>query len=185
MKKHIVMIVGSLRKQSFNLQLAQKAAELMAERAQVTILEYADLPFMNQDIEFPTPEPVARVRNAVLEADGLWIFTPQYNSSYSGVLKNLLDWLSRPLVQGDLSKGTALSKKKVTLSGAGGRTAAAEARQKLRELLGAMRMNPLPEVETGVSLGPDAFRTNILTLTGENLADLQSQADAFLSFLEE
>ncbi len=185
MKKHIVMIVGSLRKQSFNLQLAQKAAELMAERARVTILEYADLPFMNQDIEFPTPEPVARVRNTVLTSDGLWIFTPQYNSSYSGVLKNLLDWLSRPLVQGDLSKGTALSKKKVTLSGVGGRTAAAEARQKLRELLGAMRMNPLPEVETGISLGPDAFRTNVLTLTEENLSALQSQVDAFLSFLEE
>ena len=44
MKKHIVMIVGSLRKQSFNLQLAQKAAELMEEKAQVTFLEYADLP---------------------------------------------------------------------------------------------------------------------------------------------
>ena len=185
MKKHIVMIVGSLRKQSFNLQLAQKTAKLIEDKAQVTILEYADLPFMNQDIEFPTPEPVARVRNTVLAADGLWIFTPQYNSSYSGVLKNLLDWLSRPLVQGDLSKGTALSKKKVTLSGAGGRTAAAEARQKLRELLVAMRMEPLPEVETGVSLGPDAFRTNVLTLTEENLTHLQNQAEAFLAFLEE
>ncbi len=184
MKKHIVMIVGSLRKQSFNLQLAQKAAELMEDRATVTFLDYADVPFMNQDIEYPTPESVARVRNLVLSADGLWIFTPQYNSSYSGVLKNLLDWLSRPLVQGDLSKGTALSKKKATLSGAGGRTAAAEARQKLRELLGAMRMDPLPEVETGVSLGPDSFRTNILTLSEENLADLQAQANAFLAYLD-
>ena len=107
MKKHIVMIVGSLRKQSFNLQLAQKAAEMMAGKAQVTFLEYADLPFMNQDIEFPTPDPVTRTRNIVLSADGIWIMTPEYNSSYPGVLKNLLDWLSRPLSNGDLKKGTA------------------------------------------------------------------------------
>jgi len=185
MKKHIVMIVGSLRKQSFNLQLAQKAAELMAEKAQVTFLEYADLPFMNQDIEFPTPEAVTRVRNIVLSADGIWIMTPEYNSSYPGVLKNLLDWLSRPLVNGDLSKGTALSKKKVTLSGAGGRAAAAGAREKLGELLTAMRMNPFLETETGISLNGEAYRTNVLVLTEEQETALRTQAEAFLTFLEE
>ena len=185
MKKHIVMIVGSLRKQSFNLQLAQKAAELIAEKAQVTFLEYADLPFMNQDLEFPTPDPVTRVRNIVLSADGIWIMTPEYNSSYPGVLKNLLDWLSRPLVNGDLSKGTALSKKKVTLSGAGGRAAAAGARQKLGELLTAMRMNPFLEAETGISLSGEAYRTNVLVLTEEQEAALRTQVEAFLSFLEE
>lgn len=182
--KNILMIVGSLRKQSFNLQLAQKAAELMAGRANVTFLDYTDVPFMNQDFEYPAPDSVARVRAEVLAADGLWIFTPQYNSSYPGVLKNVLDWLSRPLVQGDMSKGTALSKKKVTLSGAGGRTAALESRQKLRELLGAMRMAPLPEVETGVSLGPDSFKTNVLTLSEEDVAALQAQVDAFLTYLD-
>lgn len=185
MKKHIVMIVGSLRKQSFNLQLAQKAAELMEEKAQVTFLEYTDLPFMNQDIEFPTPDPVTRVRNIVLSADGIWIMTPEYNSSYPGVLKNLLDWLSRPLSNGDLKKGTALSGKKITLSGAGGRAAAAGARQKLGELLIAMRMKPFLEAETGFSLNGEAYRTNILTLSEEETEALRAQADAFLSFLAE
>lgn len=185
MKKHIVMIVGSLRKQSFNLQLAQKAAELIKDKAQVTFLEYADLPFMNQDIEFPTPDSVTRVRNIVLAADGLWLMTPEYNSSYPGVLKNLLDWLSRPLVNGDLSKGTALSGKKVTLSGAGGRAAAAGARQKLGELLTAMRMKPFLAAETGISLNGEAYRTNILVLTEEQQAALQAQAESFLAFLEE
>ena len=185
MKKHIVMIVGSLRKQSFNLQLAQKAAEMMAGKAQVTFLEYADLPFMNQDIEFPTPDPVTRTRNIVLSADGIWIMTPEYNSSYPGVLKNLLDWLSRPLSNGDLKKGTALSGKKVTISGAGGRAVAAGARQKLGELLTAMRMNPFLEKETGISLNGEAYRTNILTLSEEETEALRTQAEAFLSFLEE
>lgn len=50
---------------------------------------------MNEDIEFPAPEAVKRVREAVKAADGLWFFTPEYNHSYPGVLKNLIDWLSR------------------------------------------------------------------------------------------
>ena len=47
------------------------------------------------------PGPVARVRREVVGSDGVWFFTPEYNYSYPGLLKNLLDWLSRPLVKGD------------------------------------------------------------------------------------
>ncbi len=93
----IVAIVGSLRKESYNRQLALTAKEGLGDRAAFEILEYADIPFMNQDIEYPAPEAVRRVRAAVREADGLWIFTPEYNHSYPGVLKNLIDWLSRPI----------------------------------------------------------------------------------------
>ena len=64
--KKVLLIVGSLRKESFNLQLAKQAAEMLKDKAQVSILHYADLPFMNQDMEFPTPESVARVRQEVL-----------------------------------------------------------------------------------------------------------------------
>ena len=75
--KKVLMIVGSLRKESFNLQLAKLAEEMLKDKVQVSILYYADLPFMNQDIEFPTPESVARVRQEVLAADGIWIFSPE------------------------------------------------------------------------------------------------------------
>ena len=99
--KKVLMIVGSLRKDSFNLQLAKVAEEILKGQAEVRYLHYADMPFMNQDIEFPTPERVARVRQEVLAADGIWIFSPEYNYQIPGVLKNLLDWLSRPLVPND------------------------------------------------------------------------------------
>ena len=105
--KKVLLIVGSLRKESFNLQLAKLAAEMLKDKVQVSILHYADLPFMNQDIEFPTPESVARVRQEVLAADGIWIFSPEYNYQIPGVLKNLLDWLSRPLVPNDWARGSA------------------------------------------------------------------------------
>ena len=181
--KKILMIVGSLREQSFNRQLAEKTAELLAGRAEIAYLNYADIPFMNQDIEFPTPEQVTRVRKEVLAADGIWIFTPEYNSSYPGVLKNLLDWLSRPLEAGNFQKGTAVSGKKVTISGAGGKAATAGARGKLRELLNFIRMEVMETPETGVAAG-EAFVTNVLTPSEEELQSLQRQTEAFLAFLE-
>ena len=69
--KKILMIVGSLRKQSFNRQLAQKIEAILGDRASVTYLEYWDIPYLDQDMEFPAPESVARVRAAVQEADGI------------------------------------------------------------------------------------------------------------------
>ncbi|MGN1219778.1 MAG: NADPH-dependent FMN reductase, partial [Candidatus Cryptobacteroides sp.] len=56
-------------------------------------LDYSALPMMDQDIEFPAPDEVSKVREKVAEADALWIFSPEYNYSYPGHLKNLIDWL--------------------------------------------------------------------------------------------
>lgn len=182
--KKVLMIVGSLREQSFNCQLANKAAALIGNSVEVTYLNYADLPFMNQDIEFPTPEPVQRVREQVLAADGIWLFTPEYNSSYPGVLKNLLDWLSRPLTPGGVMGSTAISGKKVAISGAAGRSAAAGSREKLAELLSFIRTNVMEGAGVGVSLGRESYQSNVLHLSEEQEAALQAQAEAFLNFLE-
>lgn len=64
---------------------------MLAGRAIVEYLDYSDVPLMNQGIEFPTSEAVTRVRQSVAEADALWIFSPEYNYSYHGHLKNLID----------------------------------------------------------------------------------------------
>ena len=176
--KNVLMIIGSLRKESFNRQLAEKVAELLKGKAEVTYLTYTDVPFINQDIEFPTPEAVARVRQEVLAADGIWIITPEHNSSYPGVLKNLLDWLSRPMTPGGTMGNTAISGKKATISGVAG------SREKLAELLRFIRVNVLEEIQTGVSLGKESFLTNILHLSEEQESALKSQVEAFLQFIE-
>ena len=67
------------------------AKEIIGGNAEVQELDYSELPLLSQDIEQPEPEVVARIRKEVSEADGLWIFTPEYNMSYPGHLKNLLD----------------------------------------------------------------------------------------------
>ena len=98
MKKiKIVAIVGSLRRDSYNRQLALEAERMMGNQAEFELLDYIDVPLMNQDIEYPAPDAVRRVREIVKSADGIWFFTPEYNHFFPGVLKNLIDWLSRPI----------------------------------------------------------------------------------------
>ena len=179
--KKVLMIVGSLRKESFNLQLAKLAEEMLKDKTQDSILHYADLPFMNQDIEFPTPESVARVRQEVLAADGIWIFSPEYNYQIPGVLKNLLDWLSRPFVPNDWERGSVMKGKPVTISGVAGRSGAAGVRKHLSALLEVMSMNLIGGMGMGVSADAESFATSKLHLSEENHAALQAQAELFLS----
>ncbi len=181
--KKILMIVGSLRQNSFNMQLAKTVEEMLKDRAEISFLNYADLPFMNQDIEFPTPESVERVRRAVAEADGIWIFSPEYNYQIPGVLKNLLDWLSRPLVKNDWQRGSAVKGKNVTISGAAGKSGAAGVRKNLESLVQAMSMNLIGGMGTGISLSSESFKSDVLTLSKENMETLRAQRDMFIASL--
>ena len=78
--KKIVFIVGSLREKSFNGSLAKLAETALQGKAEIEYIKADAVPFLNQDIEFPAPESVARVRNIIKEADALWIFSPEYNT---------------------------------------------------------------------------------------------------------
>ncbi|MBQ8604927.1 MAG: NAD(P)H-dependent oxidoreductase [Oscillospiraceae bacterium] len=179
--KKILMIVGSFRKNSFNMQLALTAKEMLADKAEVNILQYEDRPFFNQDIETPTPESIERIRRQVMDADGIWIFTPEYNSQIPGVLKNLLDWLSRPVVPGDWKRGSAVRGKAVTIAGVAGKSAAANARANLKELLGKISMNVMGDTGTGFYMNHIIADTGMLQLSEENLRLLKEQAENFVN----
>lgn len=181
--KRILFIVGSMRENSFNRQLAKAAAALLEGRAETAFLDYADVPFVNQDIEYPAPREVERIRAEIAGADGIWIVTPEYNHSYPGVLKNLIDWASRPLVQNDFSAGTALLGKRVALSGVAGKSAAADAMDNTATLLRQVKANLMDEPRTGVALNAAAFKTDVLSLSEDDKAALAAEADAFLAYL--
>ena len=181
--KNILFIVGSFRARSFNRQLARQAEALLASRCKVEWLDFADVPFMNQDIENPIPPAVAAAREAVRAADGVWFFTPEYNYSYPGLLKNLLDWLSRPANPSDPTSPSVLAGKKCTVSGVGGRNATNDSRAKLADLLTFVKMDQLRTPECGFALSPDAWAADILILTPDQLSSLSSQATSFLTFL--
>ncbi|WP_330229174.1 NAD(P)H-dependent oxidoreductase [Nocardia sp. NBC_00508] len=108
----ILALVGSLRAASVNRQLAEAAAQTAPEGVEVTIYAgLADIPFYNEDIDLPDAVPAAAqaLRDAVAEADGLLLATPEYNGTLSAVLKNAIDWASRPYGAGVLTgKPTAV-----------------------------------------------------------------------------
>jgi chromate reductase, NAD(P)H dehydrogenase (quinone) len=94
----IVGISGSLRKASLNSGLLRAARESMPEGSSLQIHSIAAIPLYNGDEEqaHGVPAAVAALKDAIAAADGLLIVTPEYNSSIPGVLKNAIDWLSRP-----------------------------------------------------------------------------------------
>lgn len=180
--KKVLFIVGSLRKQSFNLQVAKQVEKLLEGKAEVAYLDYADVPFINQDEEYPAPAAVERVRKEIEKADGLWIFSPEYNQSYPGVLKNLLDWASRPVVPFDYST-TIIGGKKVTASGIGGKFLTLYMQDKLKGLLLAIGANVMPGDMAALRVDMNAWTSNELTFDDAQKAALQQQAEAFLAFL--
>jgi NAD(P)H-dependent FMN reductase len=111
----VLALVGSLRAASINRQIAELATEVAPEGIVVTVFEgLGDLPFYNEEIddvmnaEAPALAPVAALRAAAAEADAALVVTPEYNGSYPAVLKNAIDWLSRPFGDGAL-KGKPLA----------------------------------------------------------------------------
>src|SRR5713226_3334247 len=94
----IIGISGSLRRGSFNTALLRTAVELMPEGSHLTIESIQDIPLYNGDVEAAEgiPARAAELKKAISEADGLLLATPEYNNSIPGVLKNTIDWLSRP-----------------------------------------------------------------------------------------
>lgn len=178
--KQILFVVGSSRKGSFNRQLAEKAADLLAGKAQVRFLSYDDVPMFNQDIEWPTPDAVTRVRGEIASADGLWIFTPEYNQNMTPLELNLLDWMSRPMEQG--SSVTAAANQVVALAGAGGAQAAAGALKNLKALVSFIKMQPVGEC-VGVPIGK-GYGTGVLEVSDDDMKRLQALADALMEAVE-
>ena len=94
---HVVALPGSLRKASVNRGLLRAAADMAPSGMKVEILGLEGIPLFNEDVEAKgVPAGVQALRRAVADADGLLIATPEYNQSVPGVLKNAVDWLSRP-----------------------------------------------------------------------------------------
>ncbi|MET7600044.1 NAD(P)H-dependent oxidoreductase [Streptomyces sp. NPDC004082] len=105
MSVRILALVGSLRAGSHNRQLAEAAVKHAPEGVEIELFEgLAEVPFYNEDIdvEGDVPAAAARLRAAAGQADGFLLFSPEYNGTMPAVLKNAIDWLSRPYGAGAL-----------------------------------------------------------------------------------
>ncbi|WP_022819113.1 NADPH-dependent FMN reductase [Fusobacterium russii] len=183
MKKNILLVNGSLRKDSFNQSIVDYIKiELEAKGYETTQAVISDLPFFNQDIEMPAPSSVERLREKMKRASALWIVTPEYNGSVPGGLKNFLDWISRPVEKGVFGPPDFVKGKLVAVSGAAGRSGAALVIQELTGLLTRMALKPL-EKTTGLILPTEAFQTGKFILSDEQKKALNEQIELFIQNL--
>jgi len=145
MKQPVVILgfAGSLRKASYNKALLQAAMELVPKDANLEIFDLEGIPPYNQDLESQMPGKVREFKARIEKADAILIATPEYNFSVPGVLKNAIDWASRPF--GDNS----FEDKPVAIMGAStGRIGTARAQYHLRQTCISLNMHPVnrPEV---------------------------------------
>lgn len=92
----VAVVVGSLRKESCNLKLARALEKLAAGKMKFNYVAIGDLPLFNQDLEPNPPAAVTTLKKEIESADAVLFVTPEYNRSIPGVLKNAIDWASRP-----------------------------------------------------------------------------------------
>ncbi len=138
----IAVIVGSLRRDSFNRKLADTMAKLAPTDFSFKSVPIGDLPLYNQDDDADPPESVHRLKAAIVAAHGVLFFTPEYNRSIPGVLKNALDHASRPYGQ------SAWAGKPAGVLGVSvGTTGTAVAQQHLRNILAYLDMPTLGQPE--------------------------------------
>ena len=129
----IAVIVGSLRRESINRKLAEALAKLAGPKLEFVFIKIDDLPLFNQDLEASPPAAVTRIKGQIDGADGVLIVTPEYNRSIPGVLKNALDWASRPVADNVLR-----GKPAAVIGASTGLFGAVWAQAEVRKVLGAI-----------------------------------------------
>lgn len=142
----ILGIVGSLRRKSYNRAALRAAQGLVPESATLDTFELDGIPPFNEDDERQPPAKIVELKKRIREADAILIVTPEYNYSIPGVLKNAIDWASRPY--GD----SAWSGKPAAIMGASiGKLGTARAQYHLRQVFVFLNMHPInqPEVMIG------------------------------------
>lgn len=157
----LLMFAGSARKASTNKQLAALAASTAKEAgAEVTLIDLADfdMPIYNGDIEADTglPETAKRLKQLFVEHDGFFIASPEYNSSISAVLKNALDWISRPHIENEPGLWAFQGKVAAIGSIAPGALGGLRGLVPLRMMLGNIGVTVVP-AQVAVSDGFNAF----------------------------
>jgi len=145
MSKPIIILgfAGSLRKVSYNKALLHAASELVPKDAKLEIFDLEGIPLFNQDLEDRIPQKVKEFKAKIRAADALLIATPEHNYSVPGVLKNAIDWASRPYDDNSFE-----GKPVAVMSASPGMLGGARAQYHLRQVLVSLNMHAInrPEV---------------------------------------
>jgi len=175
----ILVFVGSLRRESINRQLALALAAMAPDGFTLEMPRIDDVPPYNQDQDAQPPEPVLRLKNAVRNADGIVFVTPEYNRSIPGVLKNVIDHVSRPSGQ------SAWAGKPAGVIGASsGAIGTAVAQQHLRVILAYLDVPTLGQPEAYIQHKPDLYGSDGRIANEGTRKFVQGWLDAYVAFVQ-
>lgn len=152
---NILGLAGSLRANSFNKSLLRAAVNLAPAEANIETFDLEGIPGFNQDEESNPPEKVKELKRKVEEADAILFVTPEYNYSVSGVLKNAIDWASRPYGENSFNgKPAAIMGASISMLGS------ARAQYHLRQMFVFLNMHAVNQPEVMVATAQDRFDEN-------------------------
>jgi chromate reductase, NAD(P)H dehydrogenase (quinone) len=176
--RRIAVIVGSLRKDSYNRRMAAALSRLAPSEFQFEQPRIDDLPLFNQDEEENQSDPVKRLKSEISGSHGIIFVTPEYNRSIPGVLKNVIDHASRPFGQNSWGRKPAGI---VGVSAGAIRTAAAQ--QHLRTILACLDMPTLGQPE-GFILMTDSLFDDEGNIGEESRGFLQKWMDRYVTWVK-
>lgn len=181
MSKKIGIIVGSLRKDSYNRKIAENIIELLPEEFEASFIEIGDLPLYNEEYDdgtLETPESYARFRKELVDSDAIIIVTPEYNRAMPASIKNAIDVGSRPY-----EKMKWQGKKLTVISSSVSKTAGVRANYEVKTSLAFLGANILAQPELMLSEINESFDENG-KMVDETRDYLASYVEKFVDFIK-
>src|ERR1700734_2018747 len=176
---HIVVIVGSLRKESFTLKIANALAKLAPPDLKLDVVTLHDISFFNQDLEGNPPADWTAFRERIQKSSGVIFVTPEYNRAIPGVLKNAIDVASRPY-----GKSSFLGKPVGIVSNSPGPLGGVSAAKTLQNILPGIAGPILGQPEIYLNAVGDAFDDKGECSKETLLKVMQQYIDAYAAFVE-
>ena len=173
----ILGIAGSLREGSFNKGVLRAASENLPPDTQMEIADISDIPVFNQDTELPQPASVKVLKEKIVSADALYFATPEYNNSMSGVMKNVIDWGSRPM--GDNSWD---SKPAAIVSASPSRLGGVKAQLALRQTFIFLNIHDIKQPEVVIANAMQLFDDNGDLKDEDTKKRIATQVEALVEF---
>jgi chromate reductase len=174
----VAVLVGSIRPNSSNLQFARALEKLALGRLQFDVIDLAALPFYDETLWANPPAAVLDMKQRIAAADAVLFVTPEYNRSIPGVLKNAIDWPSRPFGQ------SVWEGKPAAIVGAtAGQSGTAQAQAHLRSILVVLGVIQMGRPEVYQTLKPGLIDENFLITDERTRLFLQNWVDSFVAWI--
>jgi chromate reductase len=177
---NILGFAGSLRKGSYNKAILRATMELLPKDAKLEIFDLEGIPPFNQDLERRPPEKVREFKAKIKQADAIVIATPEHNYSLPGVLKNAIDWASRPFGE------NAFDGKPVAIMSASiGMLGGARAQYHLRQIFVFLNMYPVNKPEVMVPFAQEKINEQGVVVDEQTREKIRELLDSLIAWTKE